>query len=217
MALSTKAGLKAAVATWLERTGDGVVTASIDDIITLAEARLNQDLAGIRTTMPSATLTGTIGSRALTLPTGFLSPLSLMLTTYGDERKLRPYVVGEEELLTANGVPCAWGVGETTIELDCPCDVAHTFKFRFVKGLGLTADGDANWLLTTWPNAYLFAAIVEAGTLLGDADTVAGYEARLQPIVERIKIVDAQNVRQGTARVDPALLAGGGYNIVTDR
>lgn len=217
MALTTLGGLKAAIATWLERTGDSAVTGNVGDLVALAEARLMQELGSIRTTKSSTTLTGTVGSRALTLPAGYLFPVSLILTTTTDEQLLRAYIAGQEPLRTTQGAPEAWAVNDGALELDCLCDAAHTFRFTYAKGLGLTGDSDTNWLLTTYPNAYLFASIIEAATLLGDADTVAGYEARLAPVLAGISVNEAQNVRQGTAQIDAALAAGRGYDIYTDR
>ena len=74
MALSTYAGLKAAIGSW----NFNRATLPTDDLVTLAEARLNRDLR-LRSMETEDALTGVIGSRTIPLPGDFLEPLALFV------------------------------------------------------------------------------------------------------------------------------------------
>ena len=78
MPFTTYAELNTAIAGRLHRSD---LTASIPDYITLAEKSLNRTLQLTNQELET-TLTATIGSRSLTLPSGFARPLALYLTTY---------------------------------------------------------------------------------------------------------------------------------------
>src|SRR3990167_6524713 len=145
MALANFSDLKTAIETWLERTSDTTISANAADFVLMAEARLNRDFRSLRVnTIDDATLTGTISSRQLTLPTNYLTPVSLFLTTYDRQDYLRPIIIGADGLRVPNGIPRAWGINADKIDLDVPCDQAHTFLFRYHKKLALGTD-TTNW------------------------------------------------------------------------
>ncbi|MCP4386308.1 MAG: hypothetical protein GY798_33685, partial [Hyphomicrobiales bacterium] len=91
MAVSTYSELQTAVVSWMARDGDSDLTSKAPDFISFAESRLNRDL-DLRVMETDTLLTGTISSRELTLPTDLVEPISLHLTTFGDQRWLRPFV-----------------------------------------------------------------------------------------------------------------------------
>ncbi len=205
MALGTFAQLKTALETWLERAGDAAITANAADCVTLAEARMNRDLIGLRmTTVNDATLTGTIGSRQLSLPTNYLAPVALWLTTDGGMEEMIPLIIGNQSLSTTNGDPVAWGINADKIDLNCPCNAAHTFLFRYHKKLDIAAD-TTNWLLTNYPDVYLYACLTEAAILLQDVQSASGYEVIYNQRKDQIKVAESANKRRALLRVDPAL------------
>ena len=85
MAISNYAELQTAIVTWMARDGDGDLTSQAPTFIALGESRLNRDLP-LRVMEVDTTLTGATSSRELTLPSDFVEPISLHLTSYGDER-----------------------------------------------------------------------------------------------------------------------------------
>lgn len=201
--------LKTELAKWLERSGDTEVTNNVDGFIDLAEARLNRELMGLRkTTVSDATLTGTISSRNIDISSlAFLAPVSLVLTTDDQYKPLRPYVAGTKRLGTTNGYPAAWAMNGDNIELDAPCDQAHTFVFRYHQALDIATDS-TNWLLTTWPDAYLFESLKQAAIFFKDIEAAQGYGTIAQQAIDEIKRVELKNVRSQLT-VDPALLGRG--------
>ena len=215
MAITTLAELKTAVQNWRDRQ-DAAFTDRTGEFVSLAEARLN-DMVPVRLAEGDTTLTGTVDSRSISLPSDFLEPIALFRTTGGDQYQLAPVIAGTYELNTTSGWPEAWMINGSNIDLDKPCDQAHTFLFRYRKRLFDLATTDPNWLLTNHPDVYLFATLVEACGFEGDDTGFALYEARLQKAMRRVRWVEARSKSIANLRVDAALATGGGaYNINSD-
>jgi hypothetical protein len=215
MAISTYTELKAAIEAWLSRQGDASITANAADFISLAEARLNRDLP-LRVMQTTTTLTGTVSSRAVALPSDFIEPIALFLTTFGVETFLKPLVAGNFEYETTSGTPAGWCINGTNIDLDAPCDQAHTFSFRYRKSFALSDADPTNWLLTNHPDCYLSACMVEAGIFAED-ERASSWEQRLRSAIDSIAWVDARSIAVGTLSVDPALRAPGRFDFATGR
>lgn len=212
MTISTKAELKTALGKWLAREGDSNISGNADDFVTLAEARLNRVLPG-REAWNDTTLTGTIGSRALALPSGFVEPVRLQLTTFGDYQDLSPRAIASLPTSAVNGTPSTWAINGASIHLDCPCDQAHTFAFRYRGSLGLSADADTNWLLTDHPDVYLFAVLVEAGKFSRNASWLPTAAQSLQQSIEEVSWLESRGDALARLTVDPGLFGRGGFNI----
>lgn len=215
MAIGTYAQLKTAVETWTERSGDAAITANVADFITLAEARL-ADVLPVRTAEADTTLTGSTSSRSLTLPSDFVEPISLHLTTVTTERRLlRPYVAGTLSLATSNGTPTAWAINGAAIELDVPCDQAHTFSLRYRQKFALSDSATTNWLLTNYPDIYIAATLTEFALFLPDLDMAALWQARLDKRVAEASAIMSRN-KPSVLTVDAALIGVGRYDWATD-
>src|SRR5262245_41486008 len=158
MTISSYSELQTAVQTWLDRSDLSVNAA---DFITLAQSRLNRILP-LRMTKLVAALTGTPGSANIPLPSDYVEPYALFLTTFGVKTELKPFVFGTIEQGIVNGVPSAWSINRAAIALDCPCDRAHSFEFVYRQSLALSDSAPTNWLLTNHPDVYLLASLVEA-------------------------------------------------------
>src|SRR5262249_19761192 len=148
------------------------------DFITLAESRLNRILP-LRMTKLAITLTGTPGSASIVLPSDYVEPYALFLTTFGVKTALKPFVFGTIEQGSVNGVPAGWSIHRGAIALDVPCDQAHTFEFVYRQSLALSDAAPTNWLLDKHPDVYLLASLVEAAFFAENLDYMALARARL--------------------------------------
>lgn len=211
MAITTYSELQTAVQTWLDRND---LSSNAADFITLAESRLNRVLP-LRVNWTDATLTGTTGSRLLTLPTDFVEPVALFLTTFGVRTKLTPFVAGTIEAGTVNCAPIGWSINGASIELDAPCDQAHTFSFRYRKSFALSVSAPTNWLLTNHPDVYLFASLVEAAFFIENPDFLTGCHQRLDLAINEVTVKEGRSNAQATLQADPALVSPSGFNINT--
>jgi hypothetical protein len=215
MSLSTKAGLETAISTWLART-DTRISGNADDMITLCEAKLNRDLV-LRVMWTNSNQTGTGGSSTIALPSDFVEAESLFLTTFGVQTKLSRFAPGEYEIGTTAGVPNAWAIDGANIQLDLPCDQAHTFIFRYRQRFALVNPGDTNWLLTNHPDVYLFCALVEAESLSKDTgqNWINLWQARAQAAYTAVAIQETRHITAATLRTEPMISTSKAFNIFT--
>lgn len=216
MSLDSYANLKLEAANWLERSGDSTITGNVATFVTLAEARINRDLR-LNAVEAEATLTGTLSSRSLSLPTGYIEAVALWLTTYGDRQPLRKFIAGTEPVLVPNGIPSAWCIDGAAISLDWPCDQAHPFAFRYRGRLRLSDVVTTNALLENHPDVYLSATLIEAYLFVKDTESAATWEGRYRDGKAGANRLEMRSKRTKMA-VDPGLAAiggGGTYNINT--
>jgi hypothetical protein len=188
MSISTYSELQTAVGTWLDDTS---LSSYIPDFITLGQSRINRDLDKIRTSWTTGTLTGTVSSRSLTIPSAFVEAGNLWLLDT-DQILLTPFVAGTRELSNTSGKPTAWCINNTTIDLDVPCDSAYTFYFRYRAKWDIVTDL-TNWLLTNHPDVYLAASLIEAFSFRGNEDQAVKWEVRYRQAVDDINRKEARS------------------------
>lgn len=213
MAISTYSDLLTAVAKYAWREGDTEFESSAEDFVRLGESRLNRELQ-LRVMETDATLTGVPGSRDIALPPLFVEPISLHLTTFGVSTPLKPSVAGDMPLNMSNGVPTAWCINGENIQLNTPCDQAHSFTFRYRQSFSLSASSPTNWLLTNHPDVYLAAALVWGGAFMGAPEMAAPWKIMLDEAIAEIGWKESRS-RSGTLSVDPALVSRTGFNIIS--
>jgi hypothetical protein len=148
VALTTYAGLKASIASWLHRSD---LTAVIPDFISLAESQIRRD---VRCRAMEQSATGTLTSTSLAFPTRMAEVLRVALN--GDlQRYLTPNDfqgrTGEANQYTI--------VGETFVFQSSTATYAIDYYQWFAA---LADDADTNWVLTNFPEIYLFGALAEA-------------------------------------------------------
>ena len=169
MALANYTDLKSAIALWMDRTD---VTSVIPDFITLFETTAKAELPlRTRFNLTTATLTTVAGTATVALPSDFLEAKSLINQT-SPVTVLTPYTA--TALYTQVGFPAQRGapkgftyVGEA-LELAPVPDAAYGLKlYYYKKAPALSAETPTNWLLTNFPNLYLFGSLVAAEAYLG--------------------------------------------------
>lgn len=181
MALSNYSDLQSAVAAWLHRDD---LTTQIPDFIALAEADL-QVRAKLSQWDTEATVSLTNGSGAL--PSDFAQAISV---NYGTDSYTIGYLPpeqfdnafegngsGEPEFFTVRGTnllvtPTA--TGSVTLR--------YTARFTPLSGSATT-----NSLLTLFPDAYLYGALLHANTWAQDDAQTAKYGALFEGCVNRVR------------------------------
>jgi hypothetical protein len=206
MALSTYAGLKAAIGSW----NFNRATLPADDLVTLAEARLNRDLR-LRAMETEAALTGIVGSRTIPLPADFLEPLALFIERPGQGRQGLRFVAAAMDDSAIAGEPRAWTIDAGALAFERPCDQPYGFTLRHLARFQLAAtapqDGSqSNWLLANWPDAYLAACNVEAALWLEEDDQALRWQTRYADALAAINAKESRSAALKTLSVDAALL-----------
>jgi hypothetical protein len=154
--------LKAAIANRLSRTN---LAAVIPDFITLGEPRLYFGFKDVEVNVAplrlNAMLTTETASLAA-LPADFLEAARFTVPASQKPRALT-YVTPEEfdPMATGCAFPRHYTMQDGGIAVEGGIPAAFTFSY-YRRFPALVADADTNWLLTNYPNVYLYSALIEA-------------------------------------------------------
>jgi hypothetical protein len=170
--ITTYEELKNAVSDWTQRSD---LAAKAADLITLAEARLN-DMLLLRDMEVEETLTLAVGQNYVALPSGFISPITLWLIVDGERVLLERVLPQRLPYYTDATQPQYWAIDGENIRFDCPSSQSYPAKFRFLKKSNLSDSNPTNYLLQRRPDLYLAGALVEACRYTRNAEELAKWE-----------------------------------------
>jgi hypothetical protein len=165
MTLATYAGLQASIGPLIGRADTGTYVA---DWIALAEARIGREL---RVDQMLARETATLSAEFGTVPTDFLAPKVMRLTT-GCKSLLRYLTVDQMATLQqaqASGPVQAYARLRNEFWFYPPpsgSDQAELIYYAAIPALSST--NATNWLLTSHPDVYLRATMLEAALFYED-------------------------------------------------
>ncbi len=140
---------------YLHRTD---LTAKIPDFIKLAESKINRKLRLLLGETES-TLTATIGSRLMAVPTRFGSPIELWDTTNEPRTKMLFMQPDLLPVTTTNGASEYYTVDGTFIATENPADVAYTYTLRYQTKFNLETTS-TNTVLDNYPDIYVYGALL---------------------------------------------------------
>ena len=166
MSLTNYAELQTAVAAWINRSD---LTAIIPDFITLAESKLNRRL---RTRYQEiGIVSAPITNYAYTIPTGSGVDVIAVKYLWSDtspnariEQKTLDFVVENRNTAT-NGTARYFAWSTTTWVFDAS-DTISGVAYRKVSALS----SGVNWLITSFPDLYLYASLEQAHIYLKDPE-----------------------------------------------
>jgi hypothetical protein len=188
MALTTYSELQASIAGWLVRSD---LTAVIPDFIALCEADLRTRLKTKHTSILQATLTA--GDTQLSLPAALLRIESIAfsgsLLGSALSRVSHETLLAERQHHTAAGVPRYCAVVGDVVEF-CPTpSAAYTVDIE-VEGpfVPLSIAAPTNWLLTDYPQVYLFGALRESALYLQDDAREQLWAARYEAALAKLAV-----------------------------
>ena len=213
----TYSDLQTTIANWLHRSD---LSSVIPSFITQGEAALNRNL--LLTDMLERTpATAPTSDRYIDLPDGMLEMLEIKNTSVEPVEKLK-YVPPDQIVnhypsdLTSTQRP-EWYTIKDKIELNCISDDTYSLEILYYKKLDIATD-NTNWLLTNYPDAYIYASLVPAAVYIGSPDKAVVYQAKMNEIISEInrKEIRKRGSRKARLVVDEALTAPSrGYDIVS--
>ena len=190
MALATYNDLKASVADWLHRAD---LSAIIPDLITIAEMRMNSDVVS-RDMEATTTLYTVAGQKTVAMPTDVVESRRLMISST-DPKRLLDYISPEKLVqnypYSTQTMPEVYAVIGNNFELAPVPDAVYTLEYTYRQRIpSLSASNTTNWLLTKWPNAYLYATLCASAPYLGQDARVQVWEQQYQNAIQNINSVD---------------------------
>ena len=195
MPITTYTELKSAVADWLLRDD---LTAVLPSFISLAEAGLNRQARHWRMEKRS---TATLDSQYSALPADFLQPIRLSLTsgtTFELELASQADIVDMRSLAANNtGRPRYYALTAGEIEVFPTPGDNYTLELAYVARVPALSDSNAdNWLLTYYPDAYLYGTLLQAAPYLKDDERVGLWKSMYDGAVSGI-IADGERAKFG--------------------
>jgi hypothetical protein len=195
MPITTYTELKSAVADWLLRDD---LTAVLPSFISLAEAGLNRQARHWRMEKRS---TATLDSQYSALPADFLQPIRLSLTsgtTFELELASQADIVDMRSLAANNtGRPRYYALTAGEIEVFPTPGDNYTLELAYVARVPALSDSNAdNWLLTYYPDAYLYGTLLQAAPYLKDDERVGLWKSLYDGAVAGI-IADGERAKFG--------------------
>lgn len=180
--------LLASVTSWLNRPN---LAAQVPDFIRLAEERLSRALRVQQ--MEAVMAPGVISNGAIAMPADAVAVKTLWIAGF----EASPLKAKTYDALLASGnqtVPTAYAQVGSALYFNGAGTVNGVVYGQIPT---LSSDAPSNWLLTQYPSAYLFAALVE-GTLFTMNDAAAQmWEGRLGKVLDEIAGNDQRDTYSG--------------------
>ncbi len=140
---------------YLHRTD---LTAKIPDFIRVAESRINRKLRVLQQETES-TLTATTGSRLMSVPARFGTPIALWLETYEPREELIYRAPDDLPVTDTSGGSDFYTVDGDNIATENPADIAYSYTLRYWTKFDI-ATTSTNTVLTNYPDIYIYGTLV---------------------------------------------------------
>lgn len=195
---ATYASLKTSIADWLNR---GDLTDVIPHFIELAEARFNRDL---RVRQMVKRSTAQLDEGYITLPGDWLEAKNIQINTSFGPRKLEYVTLEQADQLRlgagdAAGDPHYFNITGSQLEIiPNPSGDPEIEMTYYAKIPALSSQNTSNWLLTSWPDMYLYGSLAHAAPYLKDDERVAVWAAFYDRALQEITDSDARAQYSGS-------------------
>lgn len=219
MTISTYSELKTAIANWTARAD--LSSGRDDEFIDNVEARFNRRFR-IRAMEASTTGTTTEDVATINLPTDFFELRSFFLTVTSNNPKQLRFVTTEAAdglELGESGVPDFYTFAGGAIRLYPTPDDAYSYTLRYYTKIpALSASQTTNYILTNFPDVYLWGCQFEAYAYIADTERAVLAKQMYEEAIKEVERHDGRERYAGPPVIllDPLLVRGGPGNITTD-
>ncbi|MBN9497857.1 MAG: hypothetical protein J0H39_13960 [Alphaproteobacteria bacterium] len=216
MALDTYANLKASLADWIARAD---LTAQIADFVALCEARVNRELRVRQMEVTGPNISTVAGQRTIPLPADFIEPRAFQIadTTNTPITGMALDQFSTTYAGNGQGRPTHYAIVGANLYLGPIPDAVYAVQpFYYGKIPALSDSNTTNWLLTNYPNVYLYGSLIEAEPFMKNDLRIATWLGLYDRAIAAIKGENARAVWNG-APLRPAIdiSIGSGFNIAT--
>lgn len=179
--------LQASLASWLHRSD---LTAQIPDFIMLAEMKMNGDLEARM--MDSITTLNTVANTSyLALPPDMIELRRMAIAGYAPLEYVSPDQFDIEYGSQVTAMPRLFTVIGAQIQFAPTPDAVYAIETTYRQRIPpLSATNPTNWLITSYPNAYLWGALVSAQPWLASDDRLGTFQTLYREAVDQINKID---------------------------
>lgn len=185
MAITTYAELQAAIADFLNRDD---LTSAIPTFISMAEAQMDREIRHWRQEKRVET---TLNERYENLPNDFLEAIEL---STDDDTRLTLISIADmqdkKELTTTSTKPLYYRFTANQIEFFPVPSAASTSTLSmqyYGRTPALSASNTSNWILTYYPDAYLYGSLVHSAPYLGEDQRITVWASMYQNAINGLR------------------------------
>jgi len=191
MAISTNAELLTAI----DNFTDDTLGARGQELISLAESKINRNLRSLKQQfLATATYDTSATDRSIALPTAFIEmiDLAIKVSTDDDDEYDKLKITPPERLIdyyvTNSGQPYRFTT-RNQLEFDRTADQTYTLRMHYLKMWDIGTDS-TNWLLTNYPDVYLYGALAEAHEFLIETARATNWERKFDKVINELNDLD---------------------------
>tara|TARA_B100000035_G_scaffold92931_1_gene78603 strand:+ start:1716 stop:2333 length:618 start_codon:yes stop_codon:yes gene_type:complete len=198
MPLSNYTELRASIADTLNRDD---LTNAIPDFIKLAEAQLGRDLRHWRMEDRATSL---VDAQYTALPNNFISPIRITIPanpSYTLEL-VSPFEISKLRMDNSDttGRPRFYAVVDGAFEVFPTPDADYTVELVYYEAIPDIAINNTNWLLTHYPDAYLYSSLIHSSPYLQDDQRIAVWNTLYLNSVSAINLEGERARTSGSGR-----------------
>jgi hypothetical protein len=189
MALATYSDLQTSFANFLHRADLGAV---IPDLIAMAEVRINGDLDA-RLQDTQTTLATTAGVQTVALPTDLINIRHFSVATDPIITMvyMTPDQANKEFSTSFTGTPINYTVIGSNASLYPKPDQDYGLNLIYKARIpALSITNTSNYLLSTYPNVYLYATLVKGAEYIGDSNMADAYQRMYEDAIGSVNSQD---------------------------
>jgi hypothetical protein len=194
VALTTYAGLKTSIASWLHRSD---LTAVIPDFVDLAESDIAQDL---HVRAMETVATGTLTGETLAFPTGFQEARSLSVDDNLHEYASPDLYYSSKQASSQAYIYTIQGQNFYILNGASGDSYQLTYSAMFAA---LTDATDTNWLLTNHPDVYLYGSLRRGCEYTMDDAGAQKWLLLYHAAVQKVRLADKKAAYSGRLTVRP--------------
>lgn len=188
MALTNYASLKAAVASFLNKTN---LTEQIPDFIAIAEAQMRRSITSIGQIDTWSDVE--VDGDGYVLPCGFEGVASVSYAGVA-----LPFLSADRPAETCAGTPRSYTIDGDTLRVSPTGTVTIRIKGGFCP---LSTTVPVNWILRDHPDAYLYGALMQAAPYLRDDDRVGVWGSLFTSAIDGINKREVRRQTGGNVRI----------------
>jgi len=165
MALSNYGELKTAIADFLNRDD---LTSVIPTFVALAESQIARDLRHWRQEVRVNT---TLNERFENLPSDWLQTINMYLSDGSPIEYASVAEIGRQKQINDDqaGKPRLYTINSGQFEFYPQPDDSYTLTMIYVARIPtMSADADQNWLMTNYPDVYLYGSLMQSAPYLSE-------------------------------------------------
>ena len=197
MAITSFTTLKAAVEDYLDRTD---IPGPITDAIMFGENRIYRD---VRVADMETALSATTSSGVIAVPSGYIEMKFMYIDTapiQALQRKDLSFIYENFPTRSADSKPTFFAREGTNFIFGPFPDTNYSIKGIFYKKLTALAPGsnESNFIITDFPEALLFAALVECEPFLQNDERLVIWESKYQEAIKQIQAQEDAEALSGS-------------------